>query len=376
MCCSIPRESQCFMDKGKPTCTIDVKEVYGSTNFQHGDTGIAYSRDTRNTSCDIHGFVNNIGDSILSFMCSMNYFNRNDIRENETFTYINVSRTFLKTTGILQYLNILSYPMHSGDVPNSVCDEATCTDDNDSYIVKLKTLRRDHGKYLICGHMNINGIRNKFTEICDMFTMNLMDIFVVGETKIDESFPKSQFKVPGYKTLRADRNQHGGGIMTIIRDDIPCRRLANFEIDVPSPIESIIFEILIRGEKWLYVCIYNPNNRHKHLCCDVIDRIMSRVHEGNYSMVWVLGDLNINMECPQDSQCLKDVMETNSLRNLILSPTCFKTDNGTLLDVILTTNKNRVSSVFNLPTGVSDFHNMIGFISKLHVPRRVNHDIV
>ena len=42
---------------------------------------------------------------------------------------------------------------------------------------------------------------------------------VISEAKLDDSFPESQFKTPGYfSPFRLDRDQNGGGIMVFVRE--------------------------------------------------------------------------------------------------------------------------------------------------------------
>ena len=44
-----------------------------------------------------------------------------------------------------------------------------------------------------------------------------MDIFMVTETKLDDSFPASQFNIEGFSTpFRLDRNKNGGCIILYI----------------------------------------------------------------------------------------------------------------------------------------------------------------
>ena len=53
-----------------------------------------------------------------------------------------------------------------------------------------------------------------------------IDILVVTESKLDDTFPDSQFHIPGYKVpFRKDRNELGGGIIVFARDDIPCKKV-------------------------------------------------------------------------------------------------------------------------------------------------------
>ena len=62
----------------------------------------------------------------------------------------------------------------------------------------------------IIGHLNINSFRNKFVfaeEIIQVF-----DILLASESKLDNTFPTNLFKINGYKIYRYDQNQFGGGL--------------------------------------------------------------------------------------------------------------------------------------------------------------------
>ena len=48
------------------------------------------------------------------------------------------------------------------------------------------------------------------------------DIFMISETKLDETFLAAQFSLQGFcDPYRFDRNRNGGGIMLYIKKDIP-----------------------------------------------------------------------------------------------------------------------------------------------------------
>ena len=45
-----------------------------------------------------------------------------------------------------------------------------------------------------------------------------LDILLVSETKVDPSFPSSQFAIKGFSVpFQLDRNSSGGGIMLFVR---------------------------------------------------------------------------------------------------------------------------------------------------------------
>ena len=55
---------------------------------------------------------------------------------------------------------------------------------------------------------------------------------LITETKMDQSFPDSQFITDGYlRPFRRDRNQQRGGILFFYREDIPCHSL-NMQLDI------------------------------------------------------------------------------------------------------------------------------------------------
>ena len=61
------------------------------------------------------------------------------------------------------------------------------------------------------GELNINSLANKF-EYLKTFVGKYVDILILIKTKLDSSFPSTQFLIDGYSTpYRLDRNIHGVG---------------------------------------------------------------------------------------------------------------------------------------------------------------------
>ena len=111
---------------------------------------------------------------------------------------------------------------------NSECDESTrChffTDDDVQQVSAFSDLhkfRSNYSKQIVFGHLNINSLRNKFFEIYEILSNELIDVFGLTETKLDSSFTSTQFNVPDYTMHRADRNSHGGGILFYVKSVIP-----------------------------------------------------------------------------------------------------------------------------------------------------------
>ena len=82
------------------------------------------------------------------------------------------------------------------------------------------------------------------------------DISIVAETKLDSSFPTTQFVIQGfYNPLRLDINRRSGGLLIYVKGSIPARVLTSFS--TLADIQIIAFEINLRKEKWLSVAIYS-----------------------------------------------------------------------------------------------------------------------
>ena len=56
---------------------------------------------------------------------------------------------------------------------------------------------------------------------------NSLDVFMISETKLDETFPENQFLMDGFTPpFGIDRNLNGGGIALYVREDIPSRQIS------------------------------------------------------------------------------------------------------------------------------------------------------
>ena len=84
-----------------------------------------------------------------------------------------------------------------------------------------------------------------------------------------------------------------------------------------------------------------------------------------YDNLMIIGDLNFNML--QDNM-LSAIMPPFSLANMIKEVTCFKSNQPTLIDVMLVTKRKKILKSFSENTGISDFHNIIGGVLRVHKP--------
>ena len=93
----------------------------------------------------------------------------------------------------------------------------------------MKALRSDNSNKLIFAHININSVRNKLEFLSTQVKGNI-DVLMVSEIKIDNSFPVGNFLIDGFSTpYRFDSDNNGGGIILYVREDIPSNLLVTDE---------------------------------------------------------------------------------------------------------------------------------------------------
>ena len=92
----------------------------------------------------------------------------------------------------------------------------------------LHEQRLNHPKNVIIGHYNIKSIREKISGFKDLI-LKETDICLLSETKIDDSFPNSQFFAEDYRMFRKDRNKNGGGLILYINEGIPGKLINSYD---------------------------------------------------------------------------------------------------------------------------------------------------
>ena len=184
----------------------------------------------------------------------------------------------------------------------------------------MKEVRLKYTKNVIIGHLNINALANKFDALSYLITGNL-DILVVGETKLDNSFTENQFIISGFKKpYRLDRNNNGGGVMIYVRGDIPSKELTKHNFT--KNIEAIFVEINLRKSKLLLVGTYHSTHpRYGTSDIDYFEQIGFAMDiYSNYDKFLIAGDFNVQ----ENESCVKHFLEDFDAKNLVKDSTCFK----------------------------------------------------
>lgn len=134
-------------------------------------------------------------------------------------------------------------------VDSEIADEAIIVED-------IQQLRANNCKQCIIANLNINSLPNKFEEIKEWPSQKAFDILLIEETKIDRTFPNSQFHVEGFKLFRSNRVKGGGGIAVFINDNI----IATTRKVTRTPLEALLFDLCIGQRQFALLSAYKPRS--------------------------------------------------------------------------------------------------------------------
>ena len=138
---------------------------------------------------------------------------------------------------------------------------------------------------LVIAHININSLRKKFELFTEKIIRNV-EILLISETKVDESFPNSQFKIRAFSNPhRVDRNEKRGRIMLLFREDLPAKVLS-----VDKGHESCYVELILKKTKWLINYSYNANKNNISSHLESLSRNLD-LYTSKFENILVIGDL-------------------------------------------------------------------------------------
>ena len=192
---------------------------------------------------------------------------------------------------------LLSESEKVGQKANKECySEGSLTDESEKKSIntapnslsKIKELRIGNANKVIIGNLNINSIRNKFEQLKET-VLKYIDILVVTETKLDETFLESLFLMDVFpKPYRLDRNKNEGGAMMFIRDTISSKILEKHIL--PNDVESIFVELNFTKCKWLLCRTYHPPSQSDEYFFNNLDKAIDTY--SRYDKVLLVGDFN------------------------------------------------------------------------------------
>ena len=230
--------------------------------------------------------------------------------------------------------------------------------DSSDFVIDINDLRLRNIDKVLIGNINVNSIRNKFEQLKELI-LKYVDVLIITETKLDDTFPSAQFIIEGFsEPFRRDRNRNGGGVMIYVRHGIPCRLLTKHKF--ASVMEILFLELNFRKCKWLLCGTYRPPSQLKDYYFNNLDKAIDTYSE--YEKILLVGDFNTE----ESENCMVSFLFHHNLKSIVKENTCFKNPNNPRsIDLMLTNNNLSFQHTSTYFTGISDFHKLVVSVLKI-----------
>ena len=124
--------------------------------------------------------------------------------------------------------------------------------------------------------------------------------------------------------------------------------------------ETICLELIIVKMKWCVLFAYRPPSTNTTMFFNELYVTLNKIL-GKYDHILLAADLNIDeRETASDSSNhLSDAKGISNLTNLVKKPTCFKSQDGTLIDLMLINRPRSFLKSQNFEIGLNDCHKLV-----------------
>jgi len=202
-----------------------------------------------------------------------------------------------------------------------------------------------------------------------------LDILSITETWIDNKITDDTVSIEGYKVFRRNRDRHGGGVATYVRDSISASIRTDLQINDQ---EMLALELLVNKMKVIVLTWYRPpgqlkNKRENFL--NSFEKVVSSIICENPSLLVCLGDFNDRCTTWDENHNRSEL--GNNFRNLVTQlclhqivsePTRITANQASLLDLVITDSPGYVNrcEIFDL---IADLDHCIIY-TKFKIPHK------
>ena len=243
----------------------------------------------------------------------------------------------------LYILLILSGDVHPNPGQGSISSLSSSSGTSNESFSFLNTLNLS--KHLSFVQYNVNSIVNKL----DILSTELMDfdILAFSETWLHPNIQTTDLLIQNFKPPeRKDRvTDPHGGVMIYVKDTLFYKRRHDLE---PINVECIWIEIHLNHTRVLFGLFYRPPEANAAYFSSIEDSI-SLAMDTQIDNIIVTGDFNLDTLSYNTCRKVSGLCDLFSLYQTITEPTHYTENSSSLIDIILTSDKNNL-----IYSGVAD----------------------
>ena len=187
--------------------------------------------------------------------------------KNALFTK-HIMMSYLCFTIWMVFLILLAGDVELNPGPASIDSESISNDLSDSSMVDLSIFEENFSIV----HYNIQSLVGKLDQI--QIELSHFDVIALSETWLSENVSTEEILFQNYqRPFRKDRVENSyGGVIIYVKENIPCKRRLDLEID---GLECIWLEIKLKNKTILLSLVYRPPNSPAQTLADIENSKMS-----------------------------------------------------------------------------------------------------
>ena len=137
----------------------------------------------------------------------------------------------------------------------------------------------------------------------------------------------SQFAIGFSTPYRLDITSNSGGLLFYVKANLPSKLIRFY--NSPNEIQCIPIALNISAKNYALLSVYRPPNQNISFFLDKLSEALD-IYSKHYENVCIFGDFNAT---PENNMI--NFMSNQCLSKLIKGPTCFKSVNGSTIDLCL-----------------------------------------
>ena len=188
-------------------------------------------------------------------------------------------------------------------------------------------------------HYNIPSLYTKTDQL--QIELSHFDIIALSETWLSPHIKDTDIMFLNYQSpFRKDRlNNNYGGVIVYVRDNLPCKRRFDLEI---QGLECIWLEVKLKRKTVLFGLFYRPPSS-THDIDDKIEQSLDLASENNAFDIIVAGDFNLNYLDNLGRNKVYSLFSQFNQSQIIKEPTHFTETSSSLIDLIFTRDTSNIA---------------------------------
>ena len=198
--------------------------------------------------------------------------------------------------------------------------------------------------FLEFSHFNVRSLCKSFDLFSSIVTESDLDVVGLSETWLTDAMPSYALNIPNYRFVRSDRGARGGGVAFYIENSLSFKLLATGGNN--TQLEQMWVSLKVSGKNICLGTLYRPPNCNLGQCLDALeDQLVNLIPEFDY--ICFAGDFNVDFQKSNDNDFLQfsRLLSKYSLIQHVNQPTRVTANSSTLIDLMISTNKDSITSI-------------------------------